>query len=83
MIIAGAKGHAKEIVEIFWQLKMLDNLCFFDDVSTDLPEKVFDRFEIITEISKVVEYFKKNENHFVLGVGTPYSRRKLAGKLEK
>lgn len=83
MIIAGAKGFAKEIIEIFWQLKMVDNLRLFDDVNTNLPEKIFDQFVIITEISKVAEYFEIIDNHFVLGVGTPYSRRKLAGKLEK
>lgn len=83
MIIAGAKGFAKEIIEVFWQLKMVDNLCLFDDVNTDLPEKVFDQFVIITEISKAAEYLETIDNRFVLGVGTPYSRRKLAEKLKK
>ena len=83
MIIAGAKGFAKEIIEVFWQLKKADNLCLFDDVNTDLPETIFDQFLIITEISKAAEYLETIDNRFVLGVGTPYSRKTLAEKLIK
>jgi len=83
MIVAGAKGFAKEIVEICWQLGMTDDVCLFDDVNTNLPGRLFDQFEILTEISKAAEHFEIVDRRFVLGVGTPYARRTLAGKLEK
>jgi len=32
MLVIGAGGLAKEILEIFYQLKQIENLYFFDDV---------------------------------------------------
>ena len=49
MIIVGAKGFAKEILQIISVEMGIkdDEIVFFDDVSKDLPEKLFNRFSIL------------------------------------
>lgn len=42
MLIVGAKGFAKEVLEVVYQLNQLDNLVFYDDVNTDAPDKLFE-----------------------------------------
>ncbi|MCB4234487.1 hypothetical protein LDL59_03555 [Kaistella anthropi] len=44
MLIIGAKGFAKEVLEILHQNGHTNNLCFYDDVNDDLPERLFGQF---------------------------------------
>jgi sugar O-acyltransferase (sialic acid O-acetyltransferase NeuD family) len=82
MIVVGAKGFAKEVLEILHQLNQTENLVFFDNVSNDLPELLFNRFRIIRTEKEVKEHFKKHGNSFILGLGNPKSRKMLCEKLE-
>lgn len=80
MIIVGAKGFAKEILQIISvDMKFKDqDIVFFDDISTDLPNKLFDRFKILTSHDAVVDYLETTkDNRFVLGLGNPFHREKL------
>lgn len=76
MLIAGAKGHALEILQILKQLK-IGKIVFFDDVSTDLIDIVYEKYRLVRNKEKVVELFKKDRK-FVLGAGNPTSRKILA-----
>lgn len=76
MLIIGAKGLAKEVLEIFNQKKELDNLFFYDDISTDLPEKLYGQFTILRSMQQLVELFKE-DNKFTIGVGKPAVRKKM------
>jgi sugar O-acyltransferase (sialic acid O-acetyltransferase NeuD family) len=78
MVVVGAGGFAKEILETFFQRKELQNLFFFDDVSKATPEKLFDRFPILKSLDEVKEIFKATgDNRFTLGLGNPIFRYKL------
>jgi sugar O-acyltransferase (sialic acid O-acetyltransferase NeuD family) len=78
MVIVGAKGFAKEILEICSQRNELHNLFFFDNLSTDLPDKLFDRFAILRTIEEVKQTFYKTGDHrFTLGLGNPAFRYTL------
>lgn len=79
MIIVGAKGFAKEVLEVLNQLNDLDNIVFFDDVTDDIGNFLFERFEIIKSINEVQRIFENVEPSFTLGVGNP----KLRGRLFK
>jgi len=79
MLIIGAKGLAKEVLEIFHQKNELKDLFFYDDVSTGLPEKLYGQFEIITSMSDAIELFK-NDNRFVIGIGNPRLRKMMCEK---
>ena len=80
MLIVGAKGFAKEVLEILYQLKMLKDVAFFDDISNDLPEKLYNQFDILRNIEDVVYYFKTVSDQFTLGIGNPGLRKKMYDK---
>jgi sugar O-acyltransferase (sialic acid O-acetyltransferase NeuD family) len=78
MVIVGAKGFAKEVLEIFSQRNDLHNLFFFDNLSTDLPDKLFDRFPVLRTMKEVKQTFHKTGDfRFALGLGNPVSRSML------
>lgn len=76
MLIIGAKGLAKEVLEIFHQKNELENLFFYDDISTDIPDVLYGQFTVLKNKEDVKALFKK-DNRFVLGLGKPELRFKL------
>jgi len=83
MIIVGAKGLAKEVLEIFFQHETLDNLYFFDNLSADAPKKLFDRFLVLKNMDEVVQVFNETgDNRFTLGLGLPAKRFSLTKLFE-
>jgi sugar O-acyltransferase (sialic acid O-acetyltransferase NeuD family) len=78
MIVAGAKGLAKELLEIFFRMHALSGLYFFDNISDDAPEKLFDRFPVIRSFKEVKKNFDQSGNpNFSLGLGNPVLRYRL------
>lgn len=82
MLIIGAKGFAKEVLEILHQNGQTENLCFYDDVNEDLPEKLFGQFPVLRTIEEAKTYFNQTSNKFILGIGNPFLRKKLCDKFE-
>jgi sugar O-acyltransferase (sialic acid O-acetyltransferase NeuD family) len=80
MIIIGAKGFAKEVLEILHQLNELEHLVFYDDVNIDMPKILYNRFAILKSISEAQEYFNTVDNRFTIGIGNPVLRKKLYDK---
>lgn len=80
MLIIGAKGFAKEVLEVVHQLNQLDNLVFYDDVNNNVPEKLFNQFPILKNVEQAEIYFKTIDNHFTIGIGNPVLRKKLYDK---
>jgi len=83
MIIVGAKGFAKEILQIVSvDIGFPDkDIVFFDNVSGDLPLKLYNRFNILTSFEEVETYLLKTEDKsFVLGLGQPTFREVLYHK---
>jgi sugar O-acyltransferase (sialic acid O-acetyltransferase NeuD family) len=82
MIIVGAKGFAKELLEVCHQLGRTDELVFFDNVSADLPEKLFGQFPILRSEQEVKAHFDKGDKTFALGLGQPILRKQLSELFE-
>lgn len=80
MLIVGAKGFAKEILEIVHQNKLLENLVFYDDVSKDLPNVLFNRFPVFTKLKQAEIFFSTIDNRFTMGLGNPVLRKELSNK---
>jgi len=80
MLIIGAKGFAKEVLEIFHQLNQLDNICFYDDVNEDIGDLLYDKFPILKNKAAVLAYFKKSGPEYTIGIGNPLLRYKLCEK---
>ncbi len=80
MVIVGAKGFAKEILEVLYsELNYSEEkLFFFDNVNKDLPDKLFAKFSILRNYKELVNFFELyKEEDFVLGLGVPAIRRQL------
>ena len=80
MIIVGCKGLAKEILQLLSvDMKLPDeSIVFFDNISEDLPKKIFNRFEILKSFKEVSGYLTKTgDKSFVLGLGNPLRRKKI------
>ena len=80
MLIVGAKGFAKEILEILHQNNELENVVFYDDVNTYDSNYLFDKFPILTSELQVQKYFKTIDHKFTIGIGDPMVRNKLHQK---
>ncbi len=76
MIIAGAKGFAKELLEILYRDYRYKEISFYDDVSRNLPEKLFGKFPIIKTKEDLSDALKHSA-YFALGVGIPKVRYQL------
>ena len=46
MLIVGAKGFAKEVLEVLHQNNQTENVVFFDDVNPDIGDFLFGKFKI-------------------------------------
>ena len=80
MLIIGARGLAKEILEICHQNDLLENLHFYDDVNPESPNKLFGCFPIIRNITDAEHYFNYIDNRFTIGIGNPKIRQILFEK---
>lgn len=80
MLIAGAGGHAKEILGILHEGHFEEEIIFFDDSGRNQDLLFLGRYPIIHSLEEAKELFQKN-NRFVLGVGKPLLRRELSEKL--
>lgn len=80
MIIIGAKGFAKEVLEILHQNNQLEGLAFYDDVNLDIPDILYDRFPVLKNEDQVLKHFKKFGNQFTIGIGGPKLREMLYDK---
>jgi sugar O-acyltransferase (sialic acid O-acetyltransferase NeuD family) len=77
MLILGAKGFAKEILEIFHRKAQTENLCFYDDVNADIPDFLYGIFKVLKSEKEASEYFKNVGPEFVIGIGNPKLRKFL------
>ncbi|WP_333596646.1 acetyltransferase [Chryseobacterium flavum] len=80
MLIIGAKGFAKEVLEICHQNNDLKNLAFYDDVNENIEGLLYKTFPVLKNIQSAENYFKTVDNKFTIGIGNPKLRKKLADK---
>ncbi|KUJ51511.1 NeuD/PglB/VioB family sugar acetyltransferase [Chryseobacterium sp. JAH] len=77
MLIIGAKGFAKEVLEVCHHNNELQNLAFYDDVNNDVVGLLYNRFPIIKSHSDAKSFFIQTDNRFTIGIGNPILRQKL------
>lgn len=81
MIIIGSRGFAKELLEILFE-KDISQLYFFDDITKGLPETLYDKYPIISDI-KILSDIIRLSPDFIIGVGGTAIREILAEKIIK
>ena len=82
MIIVGAKGFAKEVLEVLHQLNQLEHLVFYDDVNEDVPAFLYGQFPVLRNKEAAAHYFKTVDSRFTIGIGNPFLRKRLALEFE-
>jgi sugar O-acyltransferase (sialic acid O-acetyltransferase NeuD family) len=74
MIIAGAGGHALELLDILISQGLDENLYFFDGIN---PISIFqDNYPVLNTMDQLKEKFQEDPR-FILGVGNPTVRAKF------
>lgn len=82
MIIIGAKGFAKEILEVFHLNNQTNDLVFFDNISNDIGNILYNKYRILRSWDEVENEFKnQNDRSFTIAVGGPINRLKLYNKM--
>lgn len=81
MLIVGAKGFAKELLEVITQSDPDAELLFFDNVTEDL-EDLYGRFKVIRSEKELPAIFQLN-NQFALGIGGAETRKTMADLMIK
>lgn len=81
MLIIGAQGHAKEILDVLEKNSFSGELFFYDDISKDVNERLYDKYPIIKSTNELNKLKIKNKL-FALGVGNPHVRSKMTNKFK-
>lgn len=82
MLILGAKGFAKELLEVIHQNNYDKDICFYDDVSKDIPEFLYGKFKVLRTENEIIHHFKTISPRFTIGIGNPKLRKFLFQKLQ-
>ena len=77
MLVIGAKGFAKEVLEVLYEYDDVEDLVFYDDVNKD-THLLFKRFKILHSLDEASNYFKTGNKEFTVGIGNPVLREKLS-----
>lgn len=83
MLIVGAKGFAKEVLEVVYKNNYSENIAFYDDMNTDIGVLLYDKFPILKNENQVKDFFVKFGNEFTIGIGGPALRKMLYDKFIK
>ncbi len=82
MLIAGAKGFAKEVLEALIRIERNNQVVFFDDLSENIPLLLYGKFPVLRDMAQVKEYFLSTDNRFNIGFGNPKLRIEMYEKLK-
>lgn len=78
MIIIGAKGFAKEVLQLVYDNNSDQDIFFFDNINKATENKLYNKFTIIKSIDEVKHLFNSvKQSAFVLGIGSPLARKKM------
>lgn len=83
MLIIGAKGFAKEVLELLHQNNSLENVAFFDDVNNDVFGKLYNEFPILKSVNEAENYLNSVTKNFTIAIGNPVLRKTLYDKFTK
>ncbi len=82
MLIVGAKGFAKEVLEVLLQNNQTENLVFYDDVNHDTSELIYNTFPILKNTDQAQKYFQEVDSNFSIGIGNPVLRNEMFIKFQ-
>lgn len=81
MVVIGAKGFAKELLEVLVSSKYNydeTNLFFFDDINDKTPKFIYGKYKVLKSLDEVKFVFDNVSKDFCLGIGSPKIRYELS-----
>lgn len=78
MLVLGARGHAIELLQVLEDLGEED-LCFYDDVSLDVPVQLFGRYPVLRTPAAAIAHLR-HDARTAIGIGGGHLRERLAGR---
>jgi len=81
MLVVGAKGFAKEILQILLNNNYNNQIAFYDDIHKN--DLLFDKYQILKNDFEVQVFLKENNYLFTIGIGNPLLRNKMHKKIIK
>lgn len=82
MLIVGAGGFAKEVLEVCRQHDELSQLCFYDDINIHGADFLYAKFPVLKTADAARQYFKDTDNRFTIGIGKPALRQRMVHKFQ-
>lgn len=79
MLIAGAKGFAKELLVTIIDNNITD-FVFFDELSENKNGCIFENYKVLVTTEEAKKYLNTVDNRFLLGIGKPILRQQLAAR---
>jgi len=80
MLLAGAKGLAKQILPILREKNLDSEFCVYDQ---NQEIKSFYEFAVFNRLEDVEKLFHSGNNDFILGMGNPVVRKKVFDELTR
>lgn len=78
MLIIGARGFAKEVLQLVYDANDLKKIAFFDNITKDIDDCLFDKYPVIKSVNQLGVFFGDlKHTDFVLGLGNPLARKKM------
>lgn len=82
MVVAGAKGFAKEILEVLVQLYPNEPIAFYDDINHYQNPILFNKYPILQNQKDIITFFNKAGMKYCLGLGNSILREKMTVKFD-
>jgi sugar O-acyltransferase (sialic acid O-acetyltransferase NeuD family) len=83
MLIIGAGGFARQLLEVAQQLNKLEEVVLYDDVTFPPMDLVYGRIPVWHNRVQVINRFMAGNRHFILGLANPQQRFKVATVFKK
>jgi sugar O-acyltransferase (sialic acid O-acetyltransferase NeuD family) len=80
VVIAGAGGHAVELLEVFLRIYKDESAFFYDDITQNIPQFLYDKYPVL-RTPEQAKLALVADSRFAIGVGNPQNRYKLGEKL--
>ena len=77
MLIVGAKGFAKEVLEILSQNSYKKQIVLFDNINDEVNGKLYDMYNVLKSIDDAKNHFINSGNEYTIGIGDPKLRKRI------
>ena len=77
MLIIGAKGFAKEVLEILHQKTYKKQIVLFDNINSEVNGHLYEKYRILKSIDDAKNHFINSGNEYTIGIGDPKLRKRI------